>query len=94
MKRIGKSKAQELVKKGALLVDMRSPVAFRDGHVEGSVNLPLRNFTNHIMPLRKATKIIIYSDAVSDDVLRHGMLYATNLGFTEVYVADYKTLTG
>lgn len=92
MKRIGKNKALELVKRGALLVDMRSPVAFRDGHVVGAVNLPLRNFVNRIMPLDKKTKLIIYSDAITDADLRHGTTYATNLGFTDVYVADYKSL--
>lgn len=93
MKRIGKNKAVELVKRGALLVDMRSPVAFRDGHVEGAVNLPLRNFVNRIMSMDKKTKIIIYSDAVSDDVLRQGNTYAENLGFSEIYIADYTSLT-
>ena len=93
MKRISKNKAEELVKNGALLVDMRSPVAFRDGHVAGAVNLPLRNFVNRIVPLNKKTKIIIYSDEITDDVLRHGNLYAENLGFTNVFVADFKGLT-
>lgn len=93
MKRISKNKALELVQKGALLVDMRSPVAFRDGHVTGAVNLPLRNFVNRIMPMDKKTKIIIYSDTVADDVLRHGNTYAENLGFTEIFVSDYTSLT-
>lgn len=93
MKTIGKNKAVELVQRGALLVDMRSPVAFRDGHVEGAINLPLRNFVNHIMPMGKKTKIIIYSDAVTDDVLRQGNTYAETLGFVDVFIADYKSLT-
>ena len=93
MKRISKNKAVQLVAKGALLVDMRSPVSFRDGHVEGAVNLPLRNFVNRIMGLDKKTKIVIYSDYITDDELKYGNTYAENLGFTEVFVADYKTLT-
>jgi Rhodanese-related sulfurtransferase len=93
MKRIGKNKAVELVQCGALLVDMRSPVAFRDGHVSGAVNLPLRNFLNKIMPMDKKTKIIIYSDAVTDDVLRQGNQYAEHLGFAHVFIADFKSLT-
>ena len=93
MKRIGKNKALAMVQRGAMLVDMRSPVAFRDGHVAGAVNLPLRNFVNRIMPLDKKTKIIIYSDAVTDADIKHGLNYATNLGFENVFVADFKTLT-
>lgn len=93
MKRISKNKAVELVKRGALLVDMRSPVSFRDGHVPGAVNLPLRNFVNRIMPMDKKTKIIIYSDTVADDVLRQGNTYANGLGFMEVFISDYRSLT-
>lgn len=93
MKRISKNRAEELVKRGALLVDMRSPVSFRDGHIPGAVNLPLRNFVNKIMPMDKSSKIIIYSDSVADDVLRQGTNYAQNLGFTNIFIADYKSLT-
>ena len=92
MKRISKAKADLMMSKGAMLVDMRSPVAFRDGHIDGAINLPLRNFLNTIMPLKKTTKIIIYSDEVSDDVLRQGTNYATNLGFTNVFISDYRSL--
>lgn len=94
MKRISKNRALELVKSGALLVDMRSPVSFRDGHVAGAVNLPLRNFVNQIMLMKnKNTKIIIYSDSVDDDVLRQGTAYAGNLGFSDIFVTDYRSMT-
>lgn len=93
MKMISKNKALELIQRGALLVDMRSPVAYRDGHVEGAVNLPLRNFTNKIMGMDKKTKIIIYGDEITDAVLRQGDMYAETLGFVDVFIADYKTLT-
>lgn len=92
MKRISKAKAEQLVSKGAFLVDMRSPVSFRDGHVSGAVNLPLRNFVNKIMSMDKKTRLIIYSDDVTDDVLRQGNNYAENLGFTEIFIADYHSL--
>lgn len=92
MKRIGYSRAQELVSKGAFLVDMRSPVAFRDGHVSGATNLPLRNFLNTIMAMDRKKAIIIYSDGVADEALSQGTSYAEVLGFTNVYVADYKSL--
>lgn len=93
MKKIGKSKAEALVKAGAFLVDMRSPVAFRDGHVTGAVNLPLRNFVNRIMGMDKSKKIIIYGDSVDDADLKHGNTYAETLGFANVFVSDYKSLT-
>ena len=93
MNRIGKSKVESLVEGGAFLVDMRSPVAFRDGHLPGAVNLPLRNFLNSIMGMDKKRKIVIYSEAITDSDLRQGNSYAENLGFTNIFVADYQSLT-
>lgn len=93
MKKIGKNKALELLKRGALLVDMRSPVAYRDGHVDGAVNLPLRNFVNRIMGMDKSKQIIIYGDSVNDADLKQGNSYAETLGFSNVFVSDYKSLT-
>lgn len=92
MNRISYYRANELITKGALLVDMRSPVAFRDGHIAGAVNLPLMNFVNKIMGLDKTKKIIIYGDSITDDVLRQGNNYAETLGFGSVFVTDYKSL--
>lgn len=34
-------KFEELIKNGALLLDVRTPQEFEEGHVEGSVNIPL-----------------------------------------------------
>lgn len=93
MKRVNKEKAEKLVKSGALLVDMRSPVAYRDGHIEGAVNLPLRNFANKIIGLDKSKKIIIYSDDVNDAELKQGVVYAQTLGFSDIFVSDYRTLS-
>jgi phage shock protein E len=35
--------AQELVARGALLVDVRTPEEFSSGHMDGAVNLPLQS---------------------------------------------------
>lgn len=94
MKRIGNNKALELINKGAMLVDMRSPVAYRDRHVTGAVNLPLRNFLNTIQKMDRKHAIIIYSDSVTDDVLRQGNTYAENLGFSNIYITSYADMTG
>lgn len=87
-----KVKVNELVKKGALLVDMRSPVDFRDGSITGSVNLPLRNFTNKLMALKKEQKIVIITKAVSDGDVKSACGYADQLGFSNVFVTEYKQL--
>ena len=93
MNQITKERATKLLAKGAILVDMRTPVAFRDGHVAESQNLPLKQFTNLLMKTSdKKKSIIVYGDSVDDADLKIGINYATQLGFSQVYVSDYKTL--
>lgn len=92
MKSITREKAEKLLKKGAILVDMRSPVAFRDGHIAESVNLPLKNFTNLLMKTDRKKAIIIYGDTPNDTDMSVGYNYAEQLGFGEVYSTDYNTL--
>ena len=92
MKRISKTNVEKFVKKGALLADVRSPVAFRDGHIAGAVNLPLRNLVNKLTALPKSTKVILYSESLTDVDLTQGYKYAEQLGFTEIFVALYKDL--
>lgn len=93
MKTVTKERAVKLIEKGAIVVDMRSPVSFRDGHVSGAVNLPLKKFTNLLMatPDRKKT-IIVYGVTTTDEDIVHGLKYADQLGFSNIYVSDYTTL--
>ena len=94
MKKITKSKLQQLTTKNktVFLADMRSPVSYRDGHVEGAVNLPLRNFINAIMGLQRDTIIVVYSDRSDDSDLTVGLNYATEMGFTNLNSATFDEL--
>lgn len=94
MKKINKARMQQLLEKNptAVIADMRSPVAYRDGHVAGAVNLPLRNFINKIMPMPKDTVIIAYSTSFDDVDLVQGINYAEQLGFTKLHAAEYNTI--
>lgn len=94
MKKISKVRFAQLVNKNDnyLLADMRSPVSFRDGHIENAVNLPLRNFINKIMGMSRDTLIIAYSTSLSDIDLTQGVNYAEQLGFTKIFVAEFQDL--
>ncbi len=39
--------AKDLVKKGAILVDVRSPEEFAEKHIEGAINVPLDSIASH-----------------------------------------------
>lgn len=93
MKMVNKKKAMDLVSKGALLVDMRSPVDFRDGSIKGSVNLPLKNFTNKLIGLKKDQKVVIFGKTVTDPDIKSACGYADQLGIgNNIFVTEYKQL--
>ena len=94
MKRISKNKFDRLMAKAVkpLLADMRSPVSFRDGHIENAVKLPLKNFVNKIMALPRYSEIVMYSTTISDVDLVQGINYAEQLGFKKLYVAEFDNL--
>lgn len=92
MRMINRNKAMDLVSGGALLVDMRSPVDFRDGSITGAVNLPLKNFLNKIVGLDRKKKIVIFGRTVNDPDLKNACNYAEELGFQNLFVSEYKQL--
>ncbi|MBE0393387.1 rhodanese-related sulfurtransferase [Flavobacterium sp. 7E] len=48
----------ELVKQGAVIVDVRSPAEYKQGHVKGAINLPLNELSKHLSKLKKDATII------------------------------------
>lgn len=50
---------EELVKNGALIVDVRTPGEFNSGHIKGSINIPLDQINNKKEDLKKKNKVII-----------------------------------
>jgi rhodanese-related sulfurtransferase len=82
-KRVSGKRAQQLVDKGAMLIDMRSPVSFRDGTLPGAVNLSLRQLSLLVRE-PKARTLIFFGESESDDTLKAAINYAFQFGFTEV----------
>jgi rhodanese-related sulfurtransferase len=50
---VSASAAVQLINKGALIVDVRPPEAFADGHIVNARNVPLAEFSKDPDPLRK-----------------------------------------
>lgn len=49
----------ELVKKGAIIVDVRSKSEFASGHVKNAINIPVNELQNNLSRLKDKNKIII-----------------------------------
>lgn len=48
----------EMIKKGATIVDVRTPDEFRSGHVKGSINIPLDRIQQRMGELDKSKPVI------------------------------------
>jgi rhodanese-related sulfurtransferase len=49
----------ELVRQGAIIVDVRSKAEFSGGHVKGAINIPVNVLNNHLEQLKDKDKTII-----------------------------------
>ncbi len=50
----------EILKKGAFLVDVRTPAEFGQGHVKGSVNIPLNTLANQLSKFKGKDQIVVF----------------------------------
>jgi rhodanese-related sulfurtransferase len=50
---------RQMVADGALIVDVRTKEEFNEGHIKGSVNIPLNTLKQEIPQLKKKNKTIV-----------------------------------
>jgi rhodanese-related sulfurtransferase len=93
MNKVNKDKAIKLVQKGAKLIDIRSPVAFRDGSIPGAINMPFKNFLNFLIGMKPNDKVIIFSERYSDQDVKDVLKYATQLNKSNsIFISTYRDL--
>lgn len=49
----------ELVKNGAIIIDVRTPAEFSAGHIKGAINIPVDKIGNQIDNIKKYNKPVI-----------------------------------
>jgi phage shock protein E len=73
----------ELLKKGAIILDVRSKAEFESGHVEGSINIPVDKLSDHVTELPKDKPIITCCASGIRSAKANRIL--TSNGFKELY---------
>ena len=78
--------AQQLVtRKGALLLDVRTPEEFSSGYVDGAVNVPVQVLSEQLstLPAKKDQDVVVYCRSGARSARAAGIL--KNAGFTKVH---------
>jgi len=78
--RVDGSAARQLVSEGALLVDVRTPMEFHSGHIQGAVNLPLDQLHHRAAELPKDKPLIVYCLSGARSARASGVLSTAGLG--------------
>ncbi len=73
----------QLLKNGAQIIDVRTPGEFQQGHIKGSVNIPLQVLPNQTSKIKKGKPIILCCASGMRSASAKSILVSK--GFTEVY---------
>ncbi len=73
----------ELMKKGAQIIDVRTPAEFNGGHIKGSVNIPLDSLQKQLSKIKKTQPVITCCASGMRSGAAKQILQAN--GYTEVY---------
>lgn len=74
---------KELMKREATIIDVRTRAEYQQGHIRGSVNIPLNNLSNHYSKLDKNKPIITCCASGVRSAQAKSILQAN--GFSEVF---------
>ncbi len=74
---------KEIVQQGGAIIDVRTKAEYEQGHIKGSMNIPLNNLSNHYAKLKKDKPIITCCASGMRSAQAKNILKAN--GFNEVY---------
>ena len=73
----------DLVKNGAIIVDVRTKGEYQSGHIKGSLNIPLNTIGSDLSKLKKDKPVITFYASGMRSTSAKSILKSK--GFTEVY---------
>lgn len=72
-----------LVKQGAVILDVRSPGEYKQGHIKGSINAPLNDLPKHLSKLKEESTVITCCASGMRSASAKSILKSN--GFTQVH---------
>ena len=79
--RISGGQARDLVAKGAMLLDVRSPGEFAGGHIDGAVSIPVQELAGRIDELGDKTgQIVVYCQSGNRSAMAKRLLDSHEIG--------------
>lgn len=74
---------EDIIKKGALIIDVRTKEEFNEGHIQGSLNIPLDQISEATSWLQKEVPLILVCASGARSKAAQGFL--EQKGYKEVY---------
>ncbi len=74
---------EKIIEKGALVIDVRTPAEFEEGHIQGSLNIPLNEIDGAVEWLQKDVPAVLVCASGSRSAVAVQILKAN--GFEKVY---------
>ena len=77
---------QEKINEGGLLIDVRSPIEFNMGALDGAINMPISNFQSLMDEIDDTKPVLLYcrtgarSEAVKNYLVQLGFAQVHNIG--------------
>jgi len=74
---------RDLLQKGAVIIDVRTPNEFRGGHIKTALNIPLNNLASQVSKIKKDKPVITCCASGMRSASAKSFLQSN--GFKEVY---------
>lgn len=79
------AKARQMVANGALLLDVRTPGEYADGHVDGAVNIPVQELGSRMKELGPTKRpVVVYCRSGGRSATATGMMRAAGYEVLDV----------
>ena len=86
---INLKKYEKFIKNNAILIDIRSPIDYRNSHIEKAINLPLRSFCNKLPTFDKKSYIFLICTNKSDPDVVQALNYAELFNIENIMPVEY-----